>query len=187
MLFKSIVHVNTDVVTQHWVLKQFKEEKLGTKSKVLVFMGQNAEPVSVFKDSCDHLVNHTPDCCCLCWNVMSSNCCTNFSDLMFPTPSFIVFVDNEILWGGSVCLSWLLEPSLSNSKGTHILPFVLSRLWKWFAGTATPKRCVLLYISYIFLHCFFFFFFFYFILFWGDLFLLCLTGWSRFSLTAFWK
>lgn len=29
---------------------------MGTKIKVMMFMGPNAEPVSVFKDSCDHRV-----------------------------------------------------------------------------------------------------------------------------------
>lgn len=57
-------------------------------------------------------------------------------------------------WGGSVCLSWLLEPSLSIKKGRS---YFCSLFWisceeyhefvEWFTGTATPKRCLLLYIS----------------------------------------
>lgn len=47
-----------------------------------------------------------------------------------------------------MCLSWLLEPSLSIKRKT-IFCYLFWSVWfvKWFAGTATPKRCVLLYIS----------------------------------------
>lgn len=50
--------------------------------------------------------------------------------------------------GGSVCLSWLLEPSLS-IKRKPIFCCLFWSVWsvEWFAGTATPKRCVLLYIN----------------------------------------
>lgn len=127
--------------------------------------------------------NHTPDCCCSCWNVMLSNCCTNFSELTFPP--FFCFR------GGSVCLSWLLEPSLSiKRKKNLILLFVLisceeyHEFVEWFTGTATPKRCLLLYISSGLLSLSAFFFF---LLPFGGLVLLYLTGLFYFSLTAFWK
>lgn len=99
--------------------------------------------------------NHMPDCRCSCWNVMLSNCCTNFSELTVPPPPrYFTVLLVCFFWGGSVCLSWLLEPSLSIKKGRS---YFCSLFWisceeyhefvEWFTGTATPKRCLLLYIS----------------------------------------
>lgn len=64
------------------------------------------------------------------------------------SPPVIFFIFNFFPRGGSVCLSWLLEPSLSIKRKT-IFCYLFWSVWfvKWFAGTATPKRCVLLYIS----------------------------------------
>lgn len=92
--------------------------------------------------------------------------------------------------GGSVCLSWLLEPSLSiKRKKILILLFVLTlsgeyhESVKWFIGTATPKKMsAVVYIIRPFV-----FISFYFFLPFGRFVLLYLTGLFYFSLTAFWK
>lgn len=107
MMFKSIVRVNTEVVTRHW--SGFEGEKSGTKSKVMVFMGQNAEPVSVLKDSCDHLVlflplreNHNARLLLFLLECNVEQLLHKFlwSDVSKPPPPpFLFFVDNEIPWG----------------------------------------------------------------------------------------
>lgn len=71
-----------------------------------------------------------------------------------PPPRYFTVLLVCFFWGGSVCLSWLLEPSLSIKKGRS---YFCSLFWisceeyhefvEWFTGTATPKRCLLLYIS----------------------------------------
>lgn len=71
-----------------------------------------------------------------------------------PPPRYFTVLLVRFFWGGSVCLSWLLEPSLSIKKGRS---YFCSLFWisceeyhefvEWFTGTATPKRCLLLYIS----------------------------------------
>lgn len=127
-----------------------------------------------------------PDCCCSCWNVMLSNCCTNFSESTFPP--LIDFVFNFILFvfprGGSVCLSWLLEPSQSTKRKTIFcyLFCLICRVIRWYCNT--KKMCAVVYIirPSVFIS-------FYFSVFpsVGGIVLLYLTGWFYFSLTAFWK
>lgn len=77
-----------------------------------------------------------------------------WTDVPPPPPRYFTVLLVCFFWGGSVCLSWLLEPSLSIKKGRS---YFCSLFWisceeyhefvEWFTGTATPKRCLLLYIS----------------------------------------
>lgn len=140
---------------------------MGAASEPTVFYywSQMTRPVSVFNGQLwqprplrlsEKKKNHMADCCCSCWNVMSSNCCTSFSELtFFPIIDiYFFFFFFPFTRGGSVCLSWLLEPSLSIKKREkkHTHTFICYLFWpvwsvEWFASTATPKRRVLLYIS----------------------------------------
>ena len=97
--------------------------------------------------------NHMPDCRCSCWNVMLSNCCTNFSELTFPPPPLYFTVLLVCFFrGGSVCLSWLLEPSLSIKKDRpYFLLFVLDFMWRipwvcrvihWYCNTKKMSAVV---------------------------------------------
>lgn len=153
-----------------WRVFEEEKERMGAASDPAVFYypSQMTRPVSVFNGqlwqprplrlSERKKKNHMADCCCSCWNVMSSNCCTNFSELtFFPHYRYLLLFFLLFIFpftrGGSVCLSWLLEPSLSIKKREkHTHTFICYLFWpvwsvEWFASTATPKRRVLLYIS----------------------------------------
>lgn len=99
--------------------------------------------------------NHMPDCCCSCWNVLLSNCCTNFSDWRFPCYFFFR--------GGSVCLSWLLEPSLS-IKRTSLFCYLF--WWKpwvcqvihWYCNTKMMSAVVYIIRPSVVISFYFFFF-----------------------------
>lgn len=57
--------------------------------------------------------------------------------LMPPPPPPLLFVWFDFFWGGSVCLSWLLEPSLP-IKGKN--PYCVVLFWHDTMNTASPSR-----------------------------------------------
>lgn len=126
-----------------------------------------------------------------CWATVAQISLTDVSPLVFVFIFIFLFFR-----GGSVCLSWLLEPSLPIKGKALILLFCFDMMWRyhesvmWFIGTATPKRCLLLYISSGLLSLSAFMFYFFFPL--GDTFwctwLACFTFlWLLFGNKILWK
>lgn len=90
--------------------------------------------------------------------------------------------------GGSVCLSWLLEPSLSIKRSPYFV-ICFDLMWRipsvcrvihWYCNTKKMSAVVYIIRPFVFIS-------FYFFLPFGGFVLLYLTGLFYFSLTAFWK
>lgn len=181
------VHVNTDVVKILGIIKNFWGVNNWAQSVrwwCLLIKVHNLfecfwKAVTTTVSYLPLRENNIPDWCCSCWNVLLSNCCTNFSELRFPP----LFCSGEAL-----CALADFKNLLCLLRYYKVILFVLiscdeyHEFVEWFTGTATPKRCLLLYISSGLLSLSAFILHF---LPNGGFVLLYLTGLSYFSLTFF--
>lgn len=146
---KGIVHVNTEVVKWHWIIKSFwSVNNWAQRVNWWCLLIKIHNLFQCFWTAVTTTVSYLPQRkshARLLLYLLECNVEQLLHKFLWTDVSPIIFFR-----GGSVCLSWLLEPSLSIKRKKLILLFDLilceeyHEFVGWVTGTATPKRCLLL-------------------------------------------